>query len=66
MADLKTLTFRNPEAIPIVTDIRCDAASAPTIMTWYGAFHAGDKYKVAFNGKRLKIDHNGDLLGALS
>lgn len=62
---LVTLTFSNPEAKPKKETIVCDALSVRRIMQWYGAFNAGDRYTVAIDGKRAKIDANGGLLGDL-
>lgn len=41
--------------------IRCDKASVEAIMRWYGAFYAGDEYKVFADGKPMQKDMNGEL-----
>lgn len=42
--------------------ITCDQASMRMIMAWYGAYYAGDDYKVYANGIELIIDQNGELI----
>lgn len=53
------LVFSNADATPKNVMVMCDAASAPHIMAWYGAFFAGDRYTVAFNGRNVRMDING-------
>lgn len=60
MPEQHTLTFKNSEARPRVQQVKCDAASVPLIMQWYGAFFAGDEYEVRLDGLKIKIDRNGE------
>lgn len=53
-----TLKFINQE-VDEPQVIKCDRASIPMIMEWYGAFYAGDSYEVFANGRRLEKDKNG-------
>ncbi len=53
------LVFSNADATPKNTRVMCDAASVQHIMSWYGAFFAGDRYTVAFNGRNVRMDING-------
>lgn len=56
---MRTLIFSNAEAIPKRAIIICDTASVKSIMEWYGGFHAGDRYIVTLDGKRVPKDQNG-------
>lgn len=56
------LQFVNSDAKPKVATIRCDTASIASIMAWYGAYHAGDRYAVFADGEKLAKDRNGDLV----
>jgi hypothetical protein len=57
-----TLVFMNADATPKNTAIRCSAESVADIMDWYGAFSACDRYTVAFNGRNVPMDINGECL----
>lgn len=56
---LHELKFVNSDATPKTTAIRCDKASVAAIMAWYGAYYAGDRYSVTYNGVKIKKDQNG-------
>lgn len=56
---MHTLTFRNKDARPKITELVVSAASIEPIMAWYGAYYAGDRYKVFIDGQRVQIDQNG-------
>lgn len=56
------LKFVNSDAKPKVSAIRCDSASIGQIMSWYGAFYAGDRYAVYADDAKLAKDQNGELL----
>lgn len=56
------LVFDNKDARPKKTLLIVDAASIAPIMAWYGAYFAGDRYKVTVNGERVKMDRNGELV----
>ena len=60
------LKFTNQDATPKEAVVNVDAASVATIMTWYGGYHSGDRYSVRFDGRLLKKDQNGELIGAIS
>jgi len=59
------LVFNNADAKPKTELIECSAASVPAVMTWYGAYHAGDRYTVTVNGRNVPMDHNGKLLAEI-
>jgi hypothetical protein len=56
---MHTLTFRNKDARPKLTTLTVSADSIEPIMAWYGAYYAGDRYKVFLDGQRVQIDQNG-------
>lgn len=58
--DIGTLVFSNADGRPRNIAIRCDAASVLNIMAWYGAYCAGDRYAVTFNGRNVRMDQNGE------
>lgn len=58
--DLRALVFSNADAVPKNSVVRCDTASVPCIMAWYGAYHAGDRYTVALDGRNVPVDQNGE------
>ena len=60
------LIFTNSDARPKVTELEVEFGSVAPIMAWYGAYHAGDRYSVTFNGKRLRKDLNGELIGSVT
>lgn len=57
------LVFMNADATPKNQTIRCDLASVPEIMAWYGAYFAGDRYTVALDGHNVPMDQNGEPIG---
>ena len=59
MAQLHTLVFSNADATPKNCTIRCDMASVPPVMEWYGGFFTGDRYTVALDGRDVPMDRNG-------
>ena len=59
------LVFNNAEATPKTEVIECDRASVPSIMAWYGAYFAGDRYTVAMDGRNVAMDINGEPVGEL-
>lgn len=60
---LRTLVFSNADAKPRTAVIRCDQDSVPIIMSWYGAFYAGDRYTVTLDGRNVPMDQNGEPVG---
>lgn len=62
MADLVELKFTNSDARPKVETVHVSAASVAPIMDWYGAFYAGDRYRVTVDGKHVAKDRNGAVL----
>lgn len=44
--NLRELLFINSDATPKTVIVRCDTASVAQIMAWYGAYFAGDRYRV--------------------
>ena len=65
MTKLGRLVFMNADAVPKNTVINCCVDSVPDIMAWYGAFFAGDRYTVAFEGRNIPINQNGEPVGGL-
>jgi hypothetical protein len=63
MAGIRKLLFTNKDAKPKRTLLLVDEASVAPIMAWYGAYFAGDRYKVHVDGKRVEKDINGELVG---
>jgi hypothetical protein len=59
--DYVELKFKNRTApskhVLLVHPEACDP-----IMSWYGAFHAGDDYTVKIDGKKVKVDQNGERI----
>lgn len=62
---IRTLVFMNADAKPKNQTIKCDTASITSIMAWYGAYFAGDRYTVAIDGRNVAMDVNGEPLEAL-
>ncbi len=56
---MRTLVFNNADATPKTAVIRCDTASVPSIMAWYGAYFAGDRYTTTLDGRNVQMDQNG-------
>ena len=54
------LVFMNADAKPHNGSINVDAKDAHHVMAWYGAYFAGDRYTVAFDGRNIPIDQNGE------
>ena len=59
---MRTLRFINKDAKPKETVLEVSEGSVEPIMTWYGAYHAGDRYTVYLDDKELSKDENGELL----
>lgn len=55
------LKFFNYDATPNETKIYVQNESIKPILAWYGAYYAGDRYNVFKDGKRVEIDHNGEI-----
>lgn len=66
MTNISELLFVNKDAKPKKTRLMVDAASIAPIMAWYGAYYAGDRYKAEVDGKRVQMDQNGELVGAIA
>lgn len=62
---LKHLQFTNKDATPKVAEFIISADAIPSVMAWYGAYYASDRYKVIVNGIEVEIDQNGELVGEL-
>lgn len=55
------LKFVNKDATPKECEIALHSADgAAEIMSWYGAYFAGDRYQVFVDGEKIKIDQNGE------
>lgn len=55
------LTFVNSDALQIC-ELSVAESAVPDIMAWYGAYHAGDRYSVTFNGRGIVKDRNGEFV----
>lgn len=53
------LKFDNIDAEPRVVIVHVDNDDCSLVMQWYGAMHAGDRYKVFQDGQPVPIDRNG-------
>lgn len=60
MADIGELKFTNSDAMPKVCTMHVDRSAVPNIMAWYGAYYAGDRYRVTFDGQLIQKDKNGE------
>lgn len=60
MSDVGKLVFMNADARPKNVSVECTVASIAPIMAWYGSYYAGDRYTVAFNGRNIPLDLNGE------
>lgn len=56
---MAALVFNNADATPKTAKILCEPCSVLQIMAWYGAYHAGNRYTVALDGRNIPIDQNG-------
>lgn len=63
MTGLRELKFINADATPRECVLHVSTTSIAPIMDWYGSFYAGDTYRVFVDGKRVKVDQNGGLIG---
>ena len=61
-----TLVFMNADAIPKNVSVQCTPESVSPIMAWYGAYFSGDRCTVAFNGRNIWMDINGECLSTLA
>lgn len=57
------IEFINSDATPKIASVIASRDSIPLIMQWYGAFYAGDRYRVTIDGVKVDKDHNGELVG---
>lgn len=57
-----TLEFKNKTAKLGCVTLKVRAMDIAPIMAWYGAYFAGDNYKVYADGKQMKMDINGEKL----
>lgn len=62
---LRILVFSNADATPKNQRIGCDTESVGEIMAWYGAYFAGDRYTVTLDGRNVRMDQNGRVVGEL-
>lgn len=61
MSDMGRLVFSNADSSPKNIFVVCDKASVAYIMQWYGAFYAGDRYTVTYQGRNIRMDLNGEI-----
>lgn len=63
---VRELKFINSDARPKAVALEVTTVEdAATIMAWYGAFHAGDRYRVELDGQKIDKDQNGEMVPAL-
>lgn len=60
---LALLKFTNASAVPKEISFSVARDAIKPIMAWYGAYHSGDRYSVSINDRKVKKDHNGELIG---
>ena len=54
------LVFMNAEARPHNETVEVARESVAKVMTWYGSHFAGDRYTVAYDGRNVPMDINGE------
>jgi hypothetical protein len=54
------LVFSNAEATPHNVALDVSEDSVDSILSWYGAYYAGDRYTVTLDGRDVPIDMNGE------
>ncbi len=57
------LRFENPESELHSVAVHVEREACPIIMDWYGAYCAGDNYRVFINGNHVPLGVNGELEG---
>lgn len=55
--------FTNRDATPKVAIIKTRKGDVASIVEWYSAFYAGDRYTIHIDGKKVALDYNGRLQG---
>lgn len=60
---MRELQFINSDARPKKQVLHVETASIEPIMAWYGAYYAGDRYRVLVDGLTVEKDQNGELVG---
>lgn len=58
---MKRLVFSNEDSSPKNIYVVCDERSIPHIMAWYGAYCAGDRYTVTYDGHNIPMGLNGEI-----
>lgn len=61
-AEVGRLVFMNAVSKPKNVSVQVSPESVADVMSWYGAFSAGDRYTVEFNGKKVPMDQDGGPL----
>lgn len=57
------LRFKNSDACDSDITLNVSVSDVEHIARWYGAFYAGDRYSVFIDGKKVRKDRNGDIVG---
>jgi len=60
---MRTLRFTNSDARPKISEVTVSSDSIKKIMSWYGAYHSFDRYKVEIDGLEVAKDTNGEIIG---
>lgn len=58
---LTSMVFKNRTAKSTHV-LLVDVSSVPSVASWYGAFYAGDIYTLTLDGKKQKLDQNGEIM----
>lgn len=60
MTNTVKLVFNNAETTPKSCIIECTEESVHSVMAWYGAYHAGNRYTVTKDARNVRMDLNGE------
>lgn len=63
--EIVNLVFMNADAKPKNLLLKIDLASVAVVMSWYYAYHYGDRYTVAVNGRNVPMDKNGEPVNGI-
>lgn len=59
------MRFDNPESELHSVAIQIERKDCAAVMDWYGAYCAGDDYRVYINGEEAPLGVNGELEGVV-
>jgi hypothetical protein len=58
------LVFSNADAAPKTAIVDVSRDSAASVIAWYAACYAGDRYTVTMDGRNVPLDQNGEMMDA--